>query len=233
MTALGKWLVVLHAGFSILLASMAVVLFCTRPEYDLRLKDKAAEVAQLRKSMNLPDAASREVETRVRLQALEGFWLNSEIFFNGLLQNTETAQQPNTIAAIERNQATGLAVPDMRYDGFVPVMAVTPATAELLGENAYTPLMNIERKALTEAQAEYQGLKKQALDLTLEAAGDDGLGGVTRQLTYERDQLGNLLLEQRTYEVETAVVRQDRYRVEQLLTRLRNRGQELKKYPGK
>ena len=56
---------------------------------------------------------------------------------------------------------------------------------------------------------------------------------MTRQLTYERDQLGNLLLEQRTYEVETAVVRQDRYRVEQLLTRLRNRGQELKKYPGK
>jgi len=54
---------------------------------------------------------------------------------------------------------------------------------------------------------------------------------VTRELNYERDQLEKLKLEQRTYEVETAVVQQDKARVEQLLGRLRQRGEDLKKYP--
>ena len=88
-----------------------------------------------------------------------------------------------------------------------------------------------ERKGLAEAQVQYKGLKEQALALTLEAAGEDGRGGVTRELNYERDQLEKLKLEQRTYEVETAVVQQDKARVEQLLGRLRQRGEDLKKYP--
>ncbi len=231
MTGLGKWLVVLHCGLSLMAATMGIVLYATEPDYAGRLKDKADQVATMRKSLDLNGAAQREFEGRTRLAQLEKIWFTTEPYFEQLLKHTVDAQQANTIQGIVRNPMTGLPVPDQRAGGFAPLVQVLPETAQLVGEKAFSQLMAEERKNLNEAQVQYKGLKEQALALTLEAAGEDGRGGVTRELNYERDQLEKLKLEQRTYEVETAVVQQDKARVEQLLGRLRQRGEDLKKYP--
>jgi hypothetical protein len=230
MTGLGKWLVVLHCGLSLMAATMGIVLFATEPDYSGRLKEKADQITTLRKSLDLTGAAKREYDGRARMAQLESFWLNTEPYFDQLMRNTIEAKQANSIPGIVRNPMTGLPVPDQRVGGFAPLVQVLPETAQLVGEKAFTQLLADERKALGDGQVEYQGLKKQALDLTLEAAGEDGRGGVTRELNYERDQLEKLKLEQRTYEVETAIVQQDKARVDQLLARLRQRGEELKKY---
>lgn len=234
MTGLGKLLVVLHAGLSLMAATMGIALYSTRPDYGPKLKDKSEQVATLRKNLDLNSTAKREFEGRARMAQLEGYWLNTEPYFDQLMKNTIEAKQANSIPGIVRNPMTGLPQPDPRAGGFAPLVQVLPETQTLVGEKAFTQLLADERKTLAEAQVEYQGLKKQALDLTLEAAGEDGRGGVTRQLLYERDQLEKLRLEQRTYDVETAIVQQDKSRVEQLLNRLKARGEELKKYaPGK
>lgn len=231
MTGLGKWLVVLHCGMSLMAATMGIVLFATEPDYAGRLKDKADQVATQRKSLDLNGAAKREFDGRTRIAQLENYWFTTEPYFEQLLKHTVDAPQANTIQGIVRNPMTGLPVPDQRAGGFAPLVQVLQETAQLVGEKAFTQLLAEERKGLAEAQVQYKGLKEQALALTLEAAGEDGRGGVTRELNYERDQLEKLKLEQRTYEVETAVVQQDKARVEQLLGRLRQRGEDLKKYP--
>jgi hypothetical protein len=231
MTGLGKWLVVLHTGMSLMAATMGIALFATEPDYNGRLKDKAEQVATQRKSLDLNGAAKREAEGRAKMAQLEGYWLTTEPYFDQLMQNTIEAKQANSIPGIVRNPMTGLPEANKQQaGGFAPMIQVLPETAQLVGEKAFTEMVLAERKALADSQIEYQGLKKQAVDLTLEAAGEDGRGGVTRQLNYERDQLENLKLEQRTYDVETAIVQQDKARLDLLLARLRSRGEELKKY---
>ena len=72
MTGLGKWLVVLHTGMSLMAATMGIALFATEPDYNGRLKEKAEQVATQRKSLDLNGAAKREAEA-VRAQDFKNF----------------------------------------------------------------------------------------------------------------------------------------------------------------
>jgi len=114
MTGLGKWLVVLHCGMSLMAATMGIVLFATEPDYAGRLKDKADQVATQRKSLDLNGAAKREFDGRTRIAQLENYWFTTEPYFEQLLKHTVDAPQANTIQGIVRNPMTGLPVPDQR-----------------------------------------------------------------------------------------------------------------------
>lgn len=226
MTRLGKILVVCHTLLCLMFATAGVVLNNTRPPFAEQAKQKAEEVAFMRKSLRLDDSFTRLVRARQALDGLEKDWLNAEKVYAEREKQVEDSTLANTVGEIVRDATTSLPVtdPTQRFvPKFVPIAQV--------GRKVYQENMIPEaNKAIEDAQKQFQDKKKEAIALTEKASGTDGRGGVTGEIIVEEDKIDQMKLEKGVYEADVAITAQDIDRMKARLARVLAYLQNLERY---
>lgn len=226
MTMLGKIIVVCHTLLCLMFATAGVVLNNTRPPYAEQAKQKADEVAFMRKSLRLDDSFNRLVKARLSVERLEKDWLNAEKVYAEREKQVEESTLPNTVGEIVRDATTSLPVTD-DTQRFVPKFQ---PIAEV-GRKVYQIKLIPEANAAIEvAQKDFQDKKKEAIALTEKASGTDGRGGVTNEIIVEDDKIGQMKLEKGVYEADIAITAQDIDRLKARLARVLAYLQNLERY---
>ena len=226
MTMLGKIIVVFHTLLCLMFATAGVVLNNTRPPYAEQAKQKADEVAFMRKSLRLDDSFNRLVKARMAVETLEKDWLSAEKVYAEREKQVEESTLPNTVGEIVRDATTSLPVMD-NTQRFVPQFQPIPQ----VGRNVYQEKLIPEANdAIEVAQKEFQEKKKEAIALTEKASGTDGRGGVTNEISVEDDKIAQMKLEKGVYEADIAIAAQDIDRIKARLARVLAYLQNLERY---
>ncbi|MBM4097546.1 MAG: hypothetical protein ACKO9Z_06115 [Planctomycetota bacterium] len=226
MTWLGKMIVVCHTLLCLMFATAGVVLNSTRPPYADQAKQKAEEVAFMRKSLRLDDSFSRLIRVRVAMASLENDWILAEKVYAEREKEVVEATLPNTIGEVDRDPNTSLPLPDPTQR-FVPMFK----KINLLGQKTYKEKMIPDAGlAVENAQKEFQERKKEAIAMTEKASGTDGKGGVTSDIIIEDEKIEQMKVERNVYEADVAITTQDIDRMKARLARVLAYLQNLEKY---
>lgn len=226
MTRFGKILVVFNTLLCLMFATAGVVLHNTRPPYAEQAKEKADEVAFMRKSLRLDDSFTRLVLARQGVAILERDWLNAEKVYAEREKQVEDSTLPNTVGEVARDPATNLPIPD-RAQRFVPQFRPIAQVGRKVYQEKLIPEAN---GAIEAAQAQFQDRKKEAIALTEKASGTDGRGGVTGEILVEDDKIDQMKLEKGVYEADVAITAQDIDRVKARLSRVLAYLRNLERY---
>lgn len=226
MTRLGKILVVCHTLLCLMFATAGVVLNNTRPPYAEQAKQKAEEVAFMRKSLRLDDSFTRLVRARQAVDSLEKDWLNAEKVYAEREKQVEDSALANTVGEIVRDATTSLPVMD-RTQRFVPEFKPIAQVGRKSYQEKLIPEANT---AIEDAQKQFQDKKKEAIALTEKASGTDGRGGVTGEIIVEEDKIDQMKLEKGVYEADVAITAQDIDRMKARLARVLVYLQNLERY---